>query len=305
MSNHGEPWRKFVQTFFLAEQPNGYFVLNDIFRYLKEETVEGDDASEAADVDLAQPVSTNVAQEVAPAPEAAAEPVFEQPREPTPEPPAPIAEPAPPTPVEEEPEAEVPEPVITQTPTPAPEQQQPAAAAPAPTAQTNGIHTPEPEIVEPAPAPEPTPAPAPVPAPAPTPAAAAPTVKPAAPVPAAPPAPRSWASLAASNQKKWGSVAQDARGVTETVASAPSSGAQTPVTPAPATNQRPPQQNAHPALLAAQSVTTAQCFVKVCLNLNIWTCSKYSLLNFRVLLSQSPKTNFRRPSHHVSDLSKN
>ena len=32
MSNKGEPWRKFAQTFFLAEQPNGYFVLNDIFR---------------------------------------------------------------------------------------------------------------------------------------------------------------------------------------------------------------------------------------------------------------------------------
>ena len=40
MSNHGEPWRKFVQTFFLAEQPNGYFVLNDIFRFLKEDAVE-------------------------------------------------------------------------------------------------------------------------------------------------------------------------------------------------------------------------------------------------------------------------
>ncbi|SCZ93114.1 BZ3500_MvSof-1268-A1-R1_Chr6-2g08470 [Microbotryum saponariae] len=39
-SNHGGPWRKFSQTFFLAEQPNGYFVLNDICRYIKE---EGDD----------------------------------------------------------------------------------------------------------------------------------------------------------------------------------------------------------------------------------------------------------------------
>ena len=34
MSNKGEPWKKFVQTFFLAEQPNGYFVLNDIFRWV-------------------------------------------------------------------------------------------------------------------------------------------------------------------------------------------------------------------------------------------------------------------------------
>ncbi len=42
MSNRGEPWRKFVQTFFLAEQPSGYYVLNDIFRFLKEESVEED-----------------------------------------------------------------------------------------------------------------------------------------------------------------------------------------------------------------------------------------------------------------------
>jgi len=48
MSNKGEAWRKFVQTFFLAEQPNGYFVLNDIFRFLKEESVEDEEGSEAA-----------------------------------------------------------------------------------------------------------------------------------------------------------------------------------------------------------------------------------------------------------------
>ena len=34
ISNKSEPHNKFVQTFVLAEQPNGYFVLNDIFRYL-------------------------------------------------------------------------------------------------------------------------------------------------------------------------------------------------------------------------------------------------------------------------------
>lgn len=44
MSNRGGAWRKFSQTFFLAQQPNGYFVLNDMFRYMKE---EGDDADEA------------------------------------------------------------------------------------------------------------------------------------------------------------------------------------------------------------------------------------------------------------------
>lgn len=50
MSNKGGAWRKFAQTFFLAEQPNGYFVLNDIFRYLKDEE---EAEEEAQDVDTA------------------------------------------------------------------------------------------------------------------------------------------------------------------------------------------------------------------------------------------------------------
>ncbi|KAG0200105.1 hypothetical protein BGX28_006745 [Mortierella sp. GBA30] len=37
MSNRGGASQKFVQTFFLAEQPRGYYVLNDIFRYLKDD----------------------------------------------------------------------------------------------------------------------------------------------------------------------------------------------------------------------------------------------------------------------------
>lgn len=40
MSNKAAPHRKFVQTFVLAEQPNGYFVLNDVFRYIDEEEEE-------------------------------------------------------------------------------------------------------------------------------------------------------------------------------------------------------------------------------------------------------------------------
>ena len=40
MSNKGNPHRKFVQTFILAEQPNGYYVLNDIFRYIADEDEE-------------------------------------------------------------------------------------------------------------------------------------------------------------------------------------------------------------------------------------------------------------------------
>ncbi|KAG0045868.1 hypothetical protein BGZ83_008914 [Gryganskiella cystojenkinii] len=37
MSNNGGVAQKFVQTFFLAVQPKGYYVLNDVFRYLRDE----------------------------------------------------------------------------------------------------------------------------------------------------------------------------------------------------------------------------------------------------------------------------
>ena len=51
MSNRGGQWRKFAQTFFLAEQPNGYFVLNDICRYIKEEGDEEEAAATPAQVE--------------------------------------------------------------------------------------------------------------------------------------------------------------------------------------------------------------------------------------------------------------
>ncbi|KAF8155753.1 hypothetical protein B0H34DRAFT_714691 [Crassisporium funariophilum] len=286
MSNHGDPWRKFVQTFFLAEQPNGYFVLNDIFRFLKEETIEGDDVSDTAEVPEPAPVAA--IPEPVPAPVAVPEPTYEPPREPTPAPPPVpvVAEPVPAPPVADEaPTTDVSEPLITQTPTPAPEQQAPST----PAAQPNGIHTPEPEKAAPVVSLEPPAAPTPAsrqasPAPpVPAPAAAAP-VAPApaavqappapAPTPAAPAAPRSWASLAASNPKKWGSaVAQESRGTTETLSvPAPSIPPPAPAAQAPpAAAQRPhgaghPGQQGnrqdHPALQAAQSVSTAQCFVK-------------------------------------------
>lgn len=40
ISNKAAAHRKFVQTFVLAEQPKGYFVLNDIFRYILEDEEE-------------------------------------------------------------------------------------------------------------------------------------------------------------------------------------------------------------------------------------------------------------------------
>ena len=47
MSNKAAPHRKFAQTFVLAEQPNGYFVLNDIFRYISEDEEEEVDTATA------------------------------------------------------------------------------------------------------------------------------------------------------------------------------------------------------------------------------------------------------------------
>ncbi|KAL2863479.1 NTF2 and RRM domain protein [Aspergillus lucknowensis] len=44
ISNKQEASRKFVQTFVLAQQPNGYYVLNDVFRYLVDEEEAADDA---------------------------------------------------------------------------------------------------------------------------------------------------------------------------------------------------------------------------------------------------------------------
>ncbi|KAI0266530.1 hypothetical protein BC834DRAFT_823970 [Gloeopeniophorella convolvens] len=270
MSNRGEPWRKFVQTFFLAEQPNGYFVLNDIFRFLKEETVESDEGEEQPTTTDTEQTSTTAVSEVAPASPApsqpaapvadvpAAEPVQVDPS-PSPSPsPVPVEE-ALPTPEEpvaeshangdaqaepEEPEAPAP---VEKSPTPEPIPT-PAEESPAPTASPAL----PPATASPAPSLPPAPAPAPPSQPAPAPA---------------PAAPKTWANLAATNSKKWGSaVAQESRGTSEAPAassSSPVSGAQTPVShhgPGPRPHQQP--RESHPAYVAATNVPNAQCFVK-------------------------------------------
>ncbi|PFH49560.1 hypothetical protein AMATHDRAFT_76120 [Amanita thiersii Skay4041] len=290
MSNHGDQWRKFVQTFFLAEQPNGYFVLNDIFRFLKEESVEGDDAGDA--VEPEQTASSQAVPEVVAAP-----------AQPTPVP-EPVREPTPPLPPSFTPAVEEsPTTVSTDLPvveTPAPEAQVPVAP---PTPETNGIRVPEVEIPAPSvevaekpltPAPPPqqqlpvVPSPSapqpPVPSvttPASTSASTLPHVsvppQPVAPTPTAPPQPRTWAHLAATNSKKWGSaVATEIRGTSEVPISisaspGPGSGTQTPAAGQSSSGVGRGQHHHqggqgrsdhHPAFVAAQSVTTPQCFVK-------------------------------------------
>lgn len=56
ISNKAAAHRKFVQAFVLAEQPKGYFVLNDIFRYIVEEEDEELDNGQVAN-DEATPAS--------------------------------------------------------------------------------------------------------------------------------------------------------------------------------------------------------------------------------------------------------
>ncbi|OCH86853.1 hypothetical protein OBBRIDRAFT_796772 [Obba rivulosa] len=263
MSNKGEQWRKFVQSFFLAEQPNGYFVLNDIFRFLKEETVE--DEEQATEPEPASK-PTAPAQEPEPAPPAPQTPAPSSPVELQPEP-APT-----PTPVLAKP---VEEPPAPPAPAPEPEQQQPNGHAPEPKAEP----APSPAIEQsPSPAPEPpaTASPPPVSPPAsqqrlaPSPAPVqpqqqppAPAPAPAAPTPSAPPQARRWADLAAKDSNKWGAnVAQEVRGTSQ--APPPSSASPVPLSgpqsPAPHVTTRPtvPREVAAPQV----NVTTPQCFVK-------------------------------------------
>lgn len=317
MSNAGSTWRKFVQTFFLAEQPNGYFVLNDIFRFLKEESVEGEsedgDGEREAfghasnEPEQPAPVEAEQVQEQATVdePTAPTTDTYERSAAPSPSPeptPAPELAPVP------EPRVETPAPVVEAAPAPTP------APAPAPP-QVNGVHAvPEPEVIEP---PKPsTPAPAvsaPTPPPAASPAPALPIAQPAAPTtaprPAQPAPPKTWANLAAANSKKWGSaVAQESRGTTEVpvaahphpaprgpapgsapASAAPPRGQGTATPPRGAQGRQGGQGNGeHSALVAAQTVTTAACFVKVCflsyitvrnIYINLFSTSSRELLN--------------------------
>ncbi|KAH7096481.1 hypothetical protein BKA62DRAFT_675874 [Auriculariales sp. MPI-PUGE-AT-0066] len=284
MSNAGESYRKFVQTFFLAEQPNGYFVLNDIFRFLKEDTAGEDEEDDVAAPAPAPAHSTSSApiewpqQTATPVPEAEPATVPEPPREPTPPPvekPAPEPELVPEPPVVEEPKSNgivepTPTPAVVREPTPEPEAKEaeptPAPPSPAPEA---------PPVAE-APAPvAPVPAPAAAPAPAPAPAQ-----------PPAPPKPKTWANLAASGAGAWGTNSSAARAVSvqakpAVVKPAPPAPAPAPAPPAaprPASGtavadaallsrayayvQTPAGDGDHPNYTAATTLTNGQCFVK-------------------------------------------
>lgn len=69
ISNKSEPSRKFVQSFVLAEQPNGYYVLNDIFRYLNDDDDEEVPADEEAKQQPVQPAPPAAPTGVEPTPQ--------------------------------------------------------------------------------------------------------------------------------------------------------------------------------------------------------------------------------------------
>lgn len=193
----GEP-KKFVQTFVLAAQPAGYYLLNDILRYINEgddETTE-DAVEEPAAVAEAE---AEAAQEPTPEPEP--EPI--QAEEPAEDQPAALDAQAVDKKLEESSSVAKDTPATSAVETPA----EPAAAAPETASK--------PEVVETAAAPEevtkdvaseetkkPELPKEPSPTPAPAPAAAAPEPE----KPKGPPKPMTWASLAAAGSGKPGPV---------------------------------------------------------------------------------------------------
>ncbi|KAI1847814.1 hypothetical protein JX266_006309 [Neoarthrinium moseri] len=77
----GDDPKKFVQTFVLAQQPSGYFVLNDILRYLDDETEDeqGDIAAQEGAVEVTAPAPSAPAAETQEEPETKTESVAEEP----------------------------------------------------------------------------------------------------------------------------------------------------------------------------------------------------------------------------------
>jgi hypothetical protein len=219
ISNQGQPHKRFVQTFVLAEQTNGYFVLNDIFRYLAEDPEEEEVQQEqtANGVEEPAPTAAVPAEEDAPQGEVASSEedltkVDEKLEEVAKEEPS-TEEITATDSIEEATEAEK-SPEVEETP--AAEEAPKEAEAPA------------------APVEEEKPKdPSPTPAPAPKKEAAAPVAMPSG--PPKPAAPRTWASLAASAHK----VA-------------------TPVVAAPAAQQVPKEAKAAAAAQPATAATPAQ-----------------------------------------------
>ena len=244
LSNKSQPHKKFCQTFVLATQTNGYFVLNDVFRYLADE--EEEDLEQESEPAAATAAPTEEIQQ-APGTESG----FQEPP-PTEVEPKTLTSSADPAAVERDAKSvdkEIEEKLTKQ-------QQAEEVAAP----KVNGEHAAEPEKEKEAEAPaEPEPtkveeAPAepelqpekpkdPEPTPVASPPKQAPAQPAAAPKPAAPAVPMSWASRAAAANK-----------VATPVTPSTASSAAAAKTPAAAKTATPP---AAPAASSAAAQTAA------------------------------------------------
>lgn len=201
LSSNDGPWRRFSQTFFLADENGRYWILNDMFRYLKSDVAQeelAEEVDEAIDTEIAQAehdghlvkhdvditaaVSALQQQPDNALPEAPAEAAaIEPPQEPAPETHAAAAEHPEPVSLETKPETK------SETSEAEPEAPEPASEdapasvedieAPAPAAEDAAEH-----VSDPVPA---------------TASAAAPASAPK------PVKPTSWANLAATNAGKW------------------------------------------------------------------------------------------------------
>jgi hypothetical protein len=222
ISNNSEPSRKFVQTFVLAEQPNGYYVLNDIFRYLVEETEE--EPTSAAPVAEAPEAVAEVpaipAEEAQVVDEAAVSKVDEKLEE-----------------VEANGEVEEPKEVAPQTNGTPAQEETPVAATPAIPAED--VNQEKPATPEPSPAPEKEEEEVPEKETAPTPAV-----------------PKTWANIATTNS--FAAKAAAASKAAAAATPAASAAAAAPKAVAPAAQAAPSSQPAAQAAAAPAEATRSQ-----------------------------------------------
>jgi hypothetical protein len=91
----------------------------------------------------------------------------------------------------------------------------------------------------------------------------APAPQPPAPAPK-PAAPKTWASLAAADSKRWGAqVATESKGLSEVPASAASPAPPARSSPSPAPRREHLHSHPQSLIASANALTTPQCFVKV------------------------------------------
>ncbi|KAJ5906309.1 Nuclear transport factor 2 Eukaryote [Penicillium subrubescens] len=228
ISNKSEPSRKFTQTFVLAEQPNGYYVLNDIFRYLVEEVEEDESVTEEVTpsvTESAEVVETAPAVEEAQVTDEAVASKVDEKLE------------------EVNGETEQPEEVAPKT-NGAPVEE--VDEAPVPVVEPEALKEEKPQAPEPSPAPEQKE----VPAEKKTAAPAAPVAAPAAPIPAVP---KTWASIA--------SKVGAAKAAAAAAAAPAAPAATTPAVPAPTPAAAAPKAAAAPAPTTDSAATTPRAAV--------------------------------------------